>query len=121
MTMTIARRKFVASLGGAALACPAGARAQRPAMPVIGFLNSTAPDPTLRRVAAFRQGLAEFGFVERQSVAIQFRWAEGRYDRLPAMAADLVGRKVAVLVAVGGEPAALAAKTATAALSPDRQ
>ena len=116
MTMTIARRKFVASLGGAALACPAVARAQRPAMPVIGFLNSTAPDPTLRRVAALRQGLAEFGFVERQSVAIQFRWAENQLYNLPRLVADLVRQPVSLITTTGGAAAALAAKRATTAI-----
>src|SRR5436190_3676520 len=116
MTMTIARRKFVASLAGAALACPAVARAQRPAMPVIGFLNSTAPDPTLRRVAAFRQGLAEFGFVERQSVAIQFRWAENQLYNLPRLVADLVRQQVSLITTTGCAAAALAAKQATSAI-----
>src|SRR6266568_612744 len=82
-------------------------------MPVIGFLGSASPGRNPPLVAAFHLGLSEAGYVEGQTVAIEYRWAEGRYDRLPALAADLVGRKVDLIVAFGGIPAALAAKTAT--------
>jgi putative tryptophan/tyrosine transport system substrate-binding protein len=96
------RREFVALLGGAA-AWPLGARAQQPAMPVIGFMSGRSPEDSVHLIAAFRQGL-EGGFVEGQNVAIEFRWARGQYDRLPALAAELVGRRVAVLAGVGGDP-----------------
>jgi putative ABC transport system substrate-binding protein len=112
MASHIERRKFLATLGGA-VAWPLAARAQQPTMPVIGVLSATSPDNNAERLRTFRAGLAQHGYVEGQNVAIDFRSAEGRLDRLPAMAADFVRRQVTVIAVPGSAAAALAAKAAT--------
>ena len=108
------RRDLLAMLGGVAVVWPLGTRAQQASLPVIGLVSAGAPEEP--RIAAFRQGLGEAGYVDGKNVAIEFRWAEGHFDRLPALAADLVGRRVAVMVATGGVNAALVAKAATSTI-----
>jgi putative tryptophan/tyrosine transport system substrate-binding protein len=110
------RREFIALLGGAAAAWPLAARAQQPAVPVIGWMSGRSPEDSVHLLAAFREGLRETGFVEGQNISIEYRWAFGQYDRLPALASDLVSRGVTVLAGVGGDVSAVAAKQATSTI-----
>ena len=110
MTVTIGRRELLVALSGTAAAWPLAARAQQAAMPVIGFLNSDSPGPLAQFVSAFHRGLNQTGYVEGKNVIIEYRWARGRYDRLREMAADLVRRRVAVIVTTGASPSLLAAR-----------
>ncbi len=110
------RRDFIKVVVGSTAVWPFTARAQQPTLPAIGFLNSASPKPWENYVAGFRTGLKDVGYVDGQNVTIEFRWAEGHYDRLPDMAADLVRRKVNVLVATGGDPSVVAAKAATSTI-----
>jgi putative tryptophan/tyrosine transport system substrate-binding protein len=108
--------KFITLIGGATVAWPLAARAQQPGMPVIGLLSARSPAADTPLIAVIRQGLNEAGFVEGRNVGIDYRWSEGRYDRLAGLAADLVRRQVAIIVVLGGDPSALAAKAATATI-----
>ena len=114
--MSMRRREFMALVGGASAAWPLAARGQQSAMPVIGYLSARSRDDTSHLIAAFQHGLAESGYVEGRNVTIEYHFAIGQYDRLPAMATELVRRPVAVIAATGGEPAVQAAKAATSTI-----
>jgi ABC-type uncharacterized transport system substrate-binding protein len=114
--LDVRRREFITLIGGAAAAWPVAARAQQTAMPVIGYLSARSPDDTTHLVAAFNKGLGETGFIDGRNVTIDWSWGRGQYEQLPAMAAEFVRRRVALIVATGGEPAALAAKAATSTI-----
>jgi putative ABC transport system substrate-binding protein len=116
MAINLGRRKFVAVLGGTAIAWPLATRAQQPALPVVGFLRLGSVDSNARNVAAFRKGLNETGYVEGQNVTVEYYYLEGQYDRVPALVADLVRRQVAVIATPGSDVATLAAKAATATI-----
>src|SRR5262245_15912428 len=110
------RRDFIALLGGVVVGGPLPGRAQQPTMPVVGFINSGSAEPLAPMVAAFQRGLSETGFVEGRNLAIEFRWADNQYERLPALATDLVRRQVAVIAATGGPVTGLAVKAATSTI-----